>query len=100
ARGGFRFGVEYGCGWRTLVPSAASYLAAGFVLLAALPLWWSVLLGAAFGASRTLALLQYVLVGRPGWQRFLSGHTRLLERAGSALAGATLLAAAAALLLR
>lgn len=83
ARGGFRFGVEYGCGFRTLVPSAASYLAATFLLLLNPPLLWAVLLGAAFGASRAIAVLQYILLGRPGWQRFLSAHTRLLERAGS-----------------
>ena len=83
ARGGFRFGVEYGCGFRTLVPSAASYVAAVFILLAAMPLGWAMLLGAAFGASRSLAVLQYILLGRPGWQRFLSGHTRVLERGGT-----------------
>ena len=84
-RGGFRFGLEYGCGVRTLVPSAASYVVAVLVLLAAAPLGWVVLLGAAFGASRTLAVLQYVLLGRPGWQQFLSTHTRTLERLGTVL---------------
>lgn len=98
ARGGLRFGVEYGCGFATLVPSAASYAAALFILLAGLPLGWAVLLGAAFGASRSLAVLQYVLLGRPGWQRFLSSHTRWLERGGTVTAAA-LLAWAAALLL-
>lgn len=83
ARGGLRFGVEYGCGFRTLVPSAAPYVAAGFVLLAVLPLGWALLLGAAFGASRSLAVLQYLSLGRPGWQEFLSRHTRVLERAGT-----------------
>ena len=97
-QGGFRFGVEYGCGFRTLVPSAASYAAALFVLLAGLPLGWAVLLGGAFGASRSLAVLQYVLLGRPGWQRFLSGHTRWLERGGT-VATAGLLAWAVGLLL-
>ena len=32
---------------------------------------------------RTLAVLQYVLLGRPGWQQFLSTHTRTLERLGT-----------------
>lgn len=94
ARGGFLFGLEYGCGWRTLVPSAASYLAAAFVLLLVLPLGWAVLLGAAFGASRSLAVLQYVLVGAPGWQDFLARHSRLLERTGSVLTAVLLLGAA------
>lgn len=94
ARGGFRFGVEYGCGVRTLVPSAASYVAACFVLLTVLPLWWAALLGAAFGASRSLAVLQYLLLGRPGWQRFLAMHSRVLERAGSVVTAALLLGAA------
>ena len=94
ARGGFRFGLEYGCGWRTLVPSAASYLAAVFVLLLVPPLGWAVLLGAVFGAARSLAVLQYVLLGAPGWQAFLARHARALERAGSVLAGVLLLAAA------
>lgn len=94
ARGGFRFGLEYGCGWRTLVPSAASYLAAAFVLLVVPPLPYAVLLGAAFGAARSLAVLQYVLLGAPGWQAFLARHTRVLERAGTVIAGALLLLAA------
>ena len=98
ARGGLRFGLEYGCGFRTLVPSAASYAAALFILLAGLPLGWAVLLGAAFGASRSLAVLQYVLVGQPGWQRFLSGHTRWLERAGTVTTAALLGWAAVVLL--
>lgn len=98
ARGGFRFGVEYGCGFRTLVPSAASYIAAFFLLLTNPPLGWAILLGAAFGASRTIAVLQYILVGRPGWQRFLSTHTRALERGGS-LVTAVLVAWALVLLL-
>ncbi|MCK0113506.1 hypothetical protein MWU75_15265 [Ornithinimicrobium sp. F0845] len=85
-RGGLRFGVEYGCGFRTLVPSAASYVAALFVLLAGLPLAWAVTLGAAFGASRAVAVLQYILLGRPGWQHFLSSHTRWLERSGTVVA--------------
>ena len=88
ARGGFRFGAEYGCGFRTLIPSAASYVAASFILLAGLDLGWAVLLGAAFGASRSLAVLQYILVGRPGWQRFLSAHTRVLERGGTVVTAA------------
>lgn len=94
ARGGFRFGVEYGCGWRTLVPSAASYVAAAFVLLVVPPWGWAVALGAAFGLSRSLAVLVYVLVGAPGWQAFLGRHSRLLERAGSVLAAVLLLGAA------
>ena len=94
ARGGFRFGLEYGCGWRTLIPSAASYLAAVFVLLVVPPLGYAVLLGAVFGAARSLAVLQYVLLGAPGWQAFLARHTRVLERVGTVLAGALLLLAA------
>lgn len=97
AGGGFRFGIEYGCGFRTLVPSAASYIAACFVLLAALPWWWAVGLGAAFGAARSLAVLQYLLLGKPGWQQFLSRHTRVLERSGSVLTAALLVGAAALL---
>jgi hypothetical protein len=94
ARGGFRFGLEYGCGWRTLIPSAASYVAAAFVLLVVPPLGWALVLGAAFGLSRSLAVLQYVVLGAPGWQGFLARHSRHLERAGSVLAAALLLLAA------
>lgn len=94
ARGGFRFGLEYGCGWRTLVPSAASYLAAVFVLLVVPPWWSAVLLGAAFGFSRSWAVLVWIWLGAPGWQTFLARHSRLLERSGSVLAGVLLLAAA------
>ncbi|WP_131103242.1 hypothetical protein [Ornithinimicrobium sufpigmenti] len=94
ARGGFLFGLEYGCGWRTLIPSAASYVAAAFVLLLVPPLGWAVLLGTAFGLSRSLAVLQYVLLGAPGWQAFLGRHSRVLERTGSVLAAALLVTAA------
>lgn len=94
ARGGFRFGVEYGCGWRTLVPSAAPYLVAAFVLLVTLPVWWAALLGTVFGAARSLAVLQFLVLGRPGWQSFLSRHTRVLERAGSVLTAALVVWAA------
>jgi hypothetical protein len=87
-RGGFRFGVEYGCGFRTLVPSAASYVAALFILLGGLPLGWAVALGAGFGTARALPVLQYIVVGRPGWQRFLSSHTRVLERGGTVVTAA------------
>lgn len=90
ARGGFQFGVEYGCGFRTLVPSAASYVAALFILLAGLPLGALVLLGVAFGAARSLAVVQYILLGRPGWQQFLSSHTRVLERGGTVVTAALL----------
>ncbi|WP_151523882.1 hypothetical protein [Serinicoccus kebangsaanensis] len=93
-RGGFRFGLEYGCGWRTLVPSAASYLAALFVLLVVPPWWAAVVLGAAFGFSRSWAVLSWILLGRPGWQAFLARHSRLLERTGSVAAAGLLLAAA------
>ncbi|WP_298748616.1 hypothetical protein [uncultured Serinicoccus sp.] len=94
ARGGLRFGLEYGCGWRTLVPSAAAYLAALFVLLVVPPWWVAVLLGAAFGLSRSWAVLLWIGLGSPGWQTFLAGHSRVLERTGSVLAGLLLLAAA------
>ncbi|AXH97178.1 hypothetical protein [Ornithinimicrobium avium] len=98
ARGGFRFGVEYGCGLRTLLPSAAPYLAALLVLLLAPAFGTALLLGAVFGASRSLAVLQRVLLGRAGWQQFLAAHTRTLERAGT-LVTAALVAWAALLLL-
>ena len=39
-------------------------------------------------------MLQYVLLGASGWQDFLARHTRVLERAGSVLAGLLLAAAA------
>lgn len=95
ARGGFLFGLEYGCGWRTLVPSAAPYLSAAFVLLLVPPLGWAVMLGAAFGLSRSLPVLQYVLLGAPGWQAFLARHSRVLERSGSLVTGLLLVASAA-----
>jgi hypothetical protein len=92
-RGIARFGVEYGTGFRTLVPSAAPYVLAVFLLGANLPWWQTVLAGAVFGAARSLAVLQFLLLGRDGWQTFLARHTRLLERAGSAATAAFLLAA-------
>ena len=86
-----RFGIEYGSGVRTLIPSAAPYIAASYLLLTNLDWWQTVALGAIFGFSRTLAIAQYLLLGRPGWSDFLAGHTRVLERLGSALAGGLIL---------
>ncbi len=94
ARGAARFGAEYGSGVRTLIPSAASYIAAAFVLLANPAFGWCVLLGVAFGASRSVGILQHIVLGRPGWQDFLVRHARLLERLGSVVS-AVLLGAAA-----
>lgn len=82
-RGIARFGIEYGTGFRTLIPSAAPYALAAFVLAANLPWWQSVLVGALFGTARSLAVLQHLLLGRDGWQTFLARHSRLLERAGT-----------------
>lgn len=85
-----RFGVEYGTGFRTLIPSAAPYMLAGYLVLAH-PAWWASLsLGAVFGLSRSLAIAQFVLLGRDGWVQFLGSHTRLLERSGSVACAALL----------
>lgn len=94
ARGIFRFGYEYGTGVRTLIPSAAPYVVAVALLLIGLPWWSCVAVGAVFGFSRTLPVLQYLTLGSAGWAEFLSGHSRLLERAGTVMA-AVLVAAAA-----
>jgi hypothetical protein len=93
ARGLFRFGVEYGSGVRTLVPGAASYMVAGYLVLAHHPWWFTVGAAAAFGFSRSLAILQFVLLGRDGWAQFLSGHSRVLERLGSTVTAVLLLVA-------
>ncbi len=86
-----RFGIEYGTGFRTLIPSGSAYMVVWFVLLTN-PAWWVTLaLGAAFGLARSLAILQFVLLGRDGWVQFLTGHTRLLERTGSAGCAALLI---------
>ncbi|XVX21403.1 hypothetical protein ACQP1U_05885 [Actinomycetota bacterium] len=93
-----RFAYEYGTGLRTLVPSAASYLTAVFLMAANLPWWQTVLAGAVFGLSRSIAVLQYLLLGdSETWAAFLSQHTRVLERAGSVLAAVLVIAAVAAL---
>jgi hypothetical protein len=93
ARGIFRFGYEYGTGVRTLIPSAASYVVALALVLVNLPWWQTILVAASFGLARTLAVLQYLLVGDDGWGDFLSTHTRFLERAGSVVTGALVLVA-------
>lgn len=85
ARGIFRFGFEYGTGVRTLIPSAASVILAAALVLIGLPWWQTVLVAAVFGAARTLAVLQYLLLGSEGWAELLSSHTRWLERTGSVL---------------
>ena len=95
ARGVARFGFEYGTGFRTLIPSAAPYALAAFVLGANLPWWQSVLVGASFGAARSLAVLQYLVLGRDGWQTFLAMHSRLLERLGTLATAAFVLVAVA-----
>ncbi len=92
-RGLFRFGAEYGTGVRTLVPSAAPWLVLVWLLVVNLPWWQGIVLGLAFGLSRALAPLQFVLVGQDGWQAFLAGHSRLLERSGTLTTGAALLVA-------
>lgn len=93
ARGLLRFGVEYGTGVRTLIPGAATYQCALWVVLVNPPWWLTAVAGALFGFSRSLAILQFVLLGRDGWAAFLSTHARLLERGGSLLAGVLLVAA-------
>lgn len=94
ARGLFRFGVEYGTGVRTLIPGAAAYLCALYLVLTNPPWWLTLAAGTAFGFSRSLAILQYVLVGRDGWAANLSTHSRALERAGSVVAAVLLVVAA------
>jgi hypothetical protein len=93
ARGLMRFGVEYGSGVRTLIPGAASYMAAAYLVLAHHPWWFTVAAAGVFGASRSLAILQFALLGRDGWAQFLSGHTRLLERLGSGVTAVLLMVA-------
>lgn len=89
-----RFGFEYGTGVRTLIPGAASYLCATYLLLANQPWWLTLAAGATFGLARSLAILQFVLLGRDGWAQFLTGHSRLLERSGSVVAAVLLISAA------
>lgn len=93
-----RFGLEYGTGVRTLIPSAAPYVVALALLAANLPWWQTVLAGLAFGLGRALAALLLVLTGAPSFQTFLAGHKRLLERASSVAAGICVLVAAWGLL--
>ncbi|WP_434016815.1 hypothetical protein [Ornithinimicrobium sp.] len=93
ARGLLRFGVEYGTGVRTLIPGAAPYLCAVYLVLTNQPWWLTLAAGAVFGFSRSLAILQFVLLGRDGWAQFLTGHSRILERMGSVLAAVLLLTA-------
>ncbi len=78
----FRFGLEYGTGVRTLIPSAAPYAAAAGLLAANLPWWQTLGAGAAFGLGRALASLQHVLAGAAVWQA-LGPRSRLLERAAT-----------------
>ncbi len=48
-----------------------------------------------FGAARSLAVLQYLVLGRDGWQTFLAMHSRLLERLGTLATAAFVLVAVA-----
>lgn len=96
ARGLLRFGVEYGTGFRTRIPGAALYMCAVYLVLANHPWWVSVGAGACFGVGRSMAILQLVLLGGDGWAQFLGRHARLLERSGSLVSAALLIAAALA----
>lgn len=93
ARGLLRFGVEYGTGVRTLIPGAAPYLCAVYLVLANQPWGLTLAAGAVFGLSRSLAILQFVLLGRDGWAQFLTGHSRVLERTGTVLTAVLLVTA-------
>ena len=94
AVGLFRFGVEYGTGWRTLIPSAAPYILVVTMLAANLPWWQSALIGAAFGFARAIAALQLAVGTGAGFQTFLSGHPRLLERAATVVSAVLVTVAA------
>lgn len=91
-RGIARFGYEYGSGVRTLVPSAASYILAWTLVMANLPWWQTIALGAVFGFARSWAAGLALAFSRGGWSVFLGRHSRLLERAGSVTAAALVVA--------
>lgn len=84
----FRFGVEYGTGWRTLIPSAGPYVVARALLAANRPWWQAVLVGAAFGAARAATALQLILAGGDGLTTALAAHRRVLERLATVVAAA------------
>lgn len=93
-RGLFLFGIEYGVGWRVLIPSAAPWIIAATLVLIN-PSWWiTVAAGTVFGLGRSLAIWQMLLWGEDGWQWRLARHSRLLERIGSVATAALVLLAA------
>jgi hypothetical protein len=81
--GFLRFGLEFGSGVRTYLPSAAPYAVVTLVLLAtdgALP---GLLAGLSFGLGRAVAPLQAVGADEARWSGDLTMVSRRLERAGS-----------------
>ena len=95
ALGFARFGVEYGSGVRTYLPSTAPYAAALLLLLAADGALPGLLAGVAFGLGRAVAPVQAALADERQWSRDLAAAHRWLERAGSlTVAGVAVLLAA------
>lgn len=88
----FRFGVEYGLGWRVLVPSAAPWILATTLVLLNLPWWQTVLAGALFGLGRSVAIWQMLFFADDGWQEPLVRHSRTFEQLGSLVTAALVVA--------
>jgi hypothetical protein len=83
ALGFVRFGLEFGSGARTYVTSAAPYAVVALVLGAAGDVLPALLMGAAFGAGRSLAPLQALAADEVSWARGVAATARVTERAGS-----------------
>ncbi|GGK21262.1 hypothetical protein GCM10010124_12210 [Pilimelia terevasa] len=94
--GALRFGFEMGTGLRTYLPGHLPYVALGGALLVA-PWWLAPVLGAAFGAARTV-MVWAVLAGgdATAWDAAHRRRRHLLAAVGWAAAAVCLAVAAAA----
>jgi hypothetical protein len=94
--GFLRFGVEFGSGVRTLIPSASSYILVVWMLVLPVSFGQALAGGLAFGIGRSIGPLQAVFADERHWSSDLAGTSRLVERFGSVLAvvGTTVVAVA------
>lgn len=95
--GFLRFGVEFGSGVRTLIPSASSYILLVWMLVLPTSFSHALAAGLAFGIGRSIGPLQAVFADDRYWSSDLARASRLVERSGSVLAAVVAIVAAVAM---
>lgn len=97
ARGFLRFGIEFGSGVRTLIPSASSYILVVWMLVLPTSFIDAVTAGLTFGAGRSIGPLQAVFADDRHWSSDLARTARMVERFGSVMAAVLAIVAVAIL---